>query len=88
MEILTEIDKKLIIEDDWLKLLNFYGGRHIKDLLNNYKKVYNFVKHSQNKKLLILLDKISDESIRFCKYLDKRTIEFPPTYLSKLTLLV
>ncbi len=86
-EILAKMDEELIIEDDWLKLLNFYEQRYIKDLLNDYKKAYNLVKHLRNEKLLILLDKISDESTRFREYLDDRTIEYPLVYWwSNLTL--
>lgn len=85
-KILEQMDEELIIEDDWLKLLNHYERWHIKKLSNNYKQAYNLVKHLRNEKLLILLDKISYESKRFHTYLNDRTIEYPPAYWSSLTL--
>lgn len=85
-EMLDTINEELIIEDDWLNLLNYYEKNYIKDLLNDYKKAYYSVKHLQNEKLLILLDKISDESCRFWKYLNDKTIEYPSKYWSKLTM--
>ena len=83
-EMLTSINEELIIEDDWLKLLNYYEQNYIENLLNDYKKAYYSVKHLQNEKLLILLDKISDESHRFRSYLNDKTSEYP--YWSQLTL--
>ena len=83
-EMLTTINEELIIEDDWLKLLNYYEQNYIKDLRNDYKKAYCSVKHLQNQKLLILLDKISNESYRFHSYLNDKTAEYP--YWSQLTL--
>lgn len=83
-EMLSTIDEELIIENDWLELLNYYEQNYINDLLNDYKKAYYLVKHLRNEKLLMLLDKISDESHRFRRYLNCKTAEYP--YWSRLTL--
>lgn len=81
-----DVISELIIEEDWLKLLSYYDNAYIKDLKNQYKEAFNNVKHLRNKSFLILLNKISNESDRFRKYLSDRTIEYPPAYWSNLSL--
>lgn len=76
---------ELIIEDDWLELLRFYEN-DIKHLRVNYKNAFDKVKHLRNKKILILLNKISDESVRFKNYLNDKTVEYPSSYSSRLSL--
>ena len=81
-----DIISELIIEEDWSKLLDYYERNYVKDLKGDYKKAFDKVNHLRNKDLLILLNKISDESTRFWKYLNDKTNEYPPAYWSNLTL--
>jgi hypothetical protein len=66
--------------------LTYYDNAYIKKLKIEYIRAYDKIKHLRNKDFLLLLDKISNESKRFYKYLNDKTIEYPPVYWSKLTL--
>lgn len=81
-----DVISDLIIEEDWLKMLTFYENAYIKDLKPNYKKEFDKIKHLRNKDFLILLNKISNESKIFKKYLNNKTVEYPSVYWSKLLL--
>lgn len=80
-----EIISELIIEEDWLKMLSYYNNAYVKDLKSEYKSAFSKVIHLRNKPLLVLLNKISNESHRFRTYLNSDD-EHPSCYWSRLTL--
>ena len=74
----------LIIDDDWVKLLTFFENAYIKNLKKDYKCAYDKIKHLRNKNFLLLLTKISDESVRMRGFLNCKTETNSTYYWSKL----